>query len=268
MLPILQIGPLAVQTPGLILLAGLWLGLTLAERFAGQRNLHPNYLYNLVFSALAAGLVGARLTYALRYPQAFLQNPASLLTLNPGLLDLWGGITAGLATALFYGQRKKLQLLPTLDALTPALAIFNLALGLANLASGRGFGAPADLPWAIVLWGARRHPSQIYESLAAGLVLGLLWPGWRYIRLLRPGVLFLTFLALSATARLFLETFRGDSLLVFGGLRSAQLFAWLILAAALWGLGRLCPFVQVPTCNLSIPSSSNEQKPELEQNDD
>ncbi len=32
MYPILQIGPLAIQLPGLLLLAGLWIGTLVAER--------------------------------------------------------------------------------------------------------------------------------------------------------------------------------------------------------------------------------------------
>lgn len=32
MLPILPIGPLAIQFPGLVILLGLWLGLSLAEQ--------------------------------------------------------------------------------------------------------------------------------------------------------------------------------------------------------------------------------------------
>ena len=34
MFPILQIGPLAIQVPGLVIIAGLWFGLTLSEHRA------------------------------------------------------------------------------------------------------------------------------------------------------------------------------------------------------------------------------------------
>ena len=40
-----------------------------------------------------------------------------------------------------------------------------------------------------------------------------------------PGMLFLNFAALTAGARLFLEAFRGDSTLVFGEFRLAQIVA-------------------------------------------
>jgi len=237
MLPVLQIGPLALQTPGLILLLGVWLGLTLVERGAVHRRPAAEALYNLALTVLVAGVVGARLAYAARYPEAFLASPASLISLNPGLLDMSGGVAVGLIAGLIYGQRKGMPLSETLGALTPGLAVIMIALALADLASGNAFGAPSDLPWAIELWGARRHPSQIYAALAAGGILWYLWQ--RRKQPSAPGTLFLQFVALSAAARLFLEAFRGDSLVLFAGLRQAQIVAWVVLAASLWELGKM-----------------------------
>lgn len=235
MFPILQLGPLAIQVPGLVLLAGIWFGLSLAERYARKHRIDPEALYNLIFTALVAGVVSARLVYAARFPAAFAASPRSLISLNPGLLDLWGGAAGAFIAALIYGQRKALPLLPLLDALTPFFAVFTLAIGLSNLASGSAFGAPSDLPWAIDIWGARRHPSQIYASLAAAAVLILLWPGRKFLTALNSGAYFSLFFTATATCRLFLETFRGDSLLLAGGIRMVQVLAWTAAAIGLWG---------------------------------
>jgi len=238
MLPVLNIGPLAVQTPGLALLIGLWLGLSLAEKFAPRRGVSPTLLYNLVFVGLVSGVIGARLAYLVRYPEAFASSPLSLLSLNPGLLDPSGGLAVGSIAALIYAQRKGMALWPTLDALTPLLMVMGIALGAAHLASGAAFGAKTQLPWAVELWGAQRHPSQAYETLVAGAILVILWPG-RWSEKTPAGRYFLLFVALSAAARLFLEAFRGDSTLLAGGWRSAQIIAWLALAGGLWGLQRI-----------------------------
>jgi prolipoprotein diacylglyceryltransferase len=48
------------------------------------------------------------------------------------------------------------------------------------------------------------------------------------------GADFLLFTALTAASRLFLEAFRGDSTLMFGGLRAGQIIAWIMLAIALF----------------------------------
>jgi phosphatidylglycerol:prolipoprotein diacylglycerol transferase len=239
MFPVLQIGPLAVQVPGLVLILGLWMGLNLAERYARLRGVEPNSLYSLVFAALIAGIIGARLAYAARYPQAFALSPTSLLSINPGLLDPIGGVAVGIIAGIIYGQRKKLPLLPTLDALVPLLAVMALASGLAHLASGAAFGIESQVPWAIQLWEARRHPTQIYEILAAAILLALFWPGRSIFQRLQPGMYFMAFCACSAASALFLGAFRADSTLISYGIRSGQLAAWIILAISLIALGRL-----------------------------
>jgi prolipoprotein diacylglyceryl transferase len=239
MLPTIQIGPVSVQTPGIVLIISLWLGLSLAERLAPKRQISPNTLYNLVFIALIAGIIGARLVYVARYLSAFASNPISLISLNPGLLDPWGGFGLGFVAALIYAQRTSLALWPTLDALTPVFALLSVGSGLAHLASGDAFGAPTNLPWAIELWGANRHPSQVYETLAAIAIGLIVWPEGRLMRGKSAGTICLSFLGFCAGARLFLEAFRGDSRLVANTIRLPQILAWLVLVVALWFLGKV-----------------------------
>ncbi len=239
MLPTLSLGPLVVKVPGLILLIGLWFGLSLAERNSKNHGVNASILYNLVLITLISGVIMARLTYAARFPEAFFSRPLDLLSLNPGLLDLSGGVAGGIISALIFGGRKKLPLRGSFDALTPLFAVLGIALGLAHLSSGDAFGAPADLPWAIELWGARRHPSQIYETIAAISILLITWSDRLILPPRTSGARFLNFLAWSSAARLFLEAFRGDSVILFAGIRSAQLIAWSVLALCLIGLGKL-----------------------------
>jgi len=239
MFPILQVGPLAIQTPGLILILGLWLGISLAEKFSNQRKLSPATLYNLIFTTLAAGIVGGRILYALRYPAAFTGSPWSLLSINPGLFKLEDGILIGGLAAWIYGYRKRLPLWNTLDAITPTLAALSVAFGLSHLASGAAFGAPTGLPWGIPLWGETRHPSQVYETILALGILVLLWPSRSRFRNWLDGRYFLTFIALTAASQLFLEAFRGDSRLILSGFRSAQIISWLVLLASLFALHHL-----------------------------
>ena len=238
MFPTLQLGPLALQVPGLVLLAGLWLGLTLSERRAKRHGENPGYLYNLVFIALIAGVIGARLSYAITYPSAFAANPLSLLSINPGLFDPFAGILIGVSAAVIYLYRKQLPLWSTLDALTPLFAVLAIAQGIAHFAAGSAFGSPTDLPWGIHLWGAIRHPTQIYEILFATIILLAVYLIDNSQLGKTSGFTFLSFIALSAAARLFIETFRGDSTLIGSGFRSTQVISWLVLAACLALLGR------------------------------
>lgn len=217
------------------IVAAIWFGLYLAEKRNKKHGISNDDLNNIVFYPMLGYVLGGRILFVIENLSAFMQNPQSLISLNLDLFDPLGGIVVALLVALVYGQRKNLPLWSTLDALTLFFATFALGLGLAHLASGSAFGKETSLPWGIELWGAERHPSQVYEILAALLILGLLW--FRDTDS-KSGVHFLTFAALTSGARLFLEAFRGDSTLIFSGLRLAQVLAWIVLAVSLFFLER------------------------------
>ncbi len=230
MFPYLRIGPFLLQLPGLALLLGVWIGISLAEKQALARRMDASAVYNMIFAALVAGVVGARLGYAAQYASIYLDTPLQLFALNPQTLSLpYGLLSAALAAAL-YGYRQKLPLLPALDVLGVGGAALGVFIGVAHLLSGDAFGSPANLPWAVYLWDEYRHPAQVYEIL---LALGVLALTLRQSRRNRPaGEVFLLAAAGSAAARLFLEAFRGDSPLTPGGFRIPQLVSLLIVAAA------------------------------------
>jgi prolipoprotein diacylglyceryltransferase len=244
MLPVLQIGPAAIQLPGLLLIAGVWLGSLLAERQARRLGLSGDGIERLILVGLVTGVLGARLGYAALYLEVYARDPVALLALTPVTLAPEVGVAIGLIAAWVYGQRRRMPFWLTVDAMAPGVAAFAVCLALAHLASGDAFGAPTGVPWAIVLWGMPRHPSQIYELLAALVVLVLvlrLHPGASF-----PGFAFGALVAFSAAARLVLEAFRGDSTVWFGTLRAAQVISLAILLGSLAVLRRLAQSTSDP----------------------
>lgn len=232
MLPILQIGPVALRTSGLLILAGIYLGLSLAERRLPKDGLSPNHLYNLVFSVFISWILAGRLSYILQNFPLFRRSPLNILSLDMSLFDPFAGIVVASIVALVYGQRKKLAFWKILDAFTPAMAVLAVFLALAHIASGFAYGAVTAVPWAINMWGAMRHPSQVYETLAALSVLIILWR--QFGKSPFPGSTFLRFIIMSAGFRLLLEAWRGDSVLALGGLRIPQMLAWVFMFVGIW----------------------------------
>jgi len=108
MLPILQIGPLAIQLPGLLVLAGIWLGTNMIEKQAARLRLSVTTIQNMVLLGLVTGVVGARLGYAVRYLDVYLEDPIGLISLQPATLSPEFGILVGLITCWVYGQRRQL----------------------------------------------------------------------------------------------------------------------------------------------------------------
>jgi phosphatidylglycerol:prolipoprotein diacylglycerol transferase len=234
MFPILQIGPLALQLPGLFLIAGVWVATLLIERAAPRNKLSPTIVNNMIFFALIAGILGARLGYVIQFINVYVADPLSVLALNPNTLSFPEGLLTAVLTAWIYAHRKGLPFWTTLDTLTPGAAAFMVALGLAHLASGDAFGAPVELPWAIDLWGAARHPSQVYEIIGAMLILIVVLS--MQTQSLKPGIQAISFVTLTAAMRLFLEAFRGDSVLLFAGIRQAQAISLIVLLGGLIAL--------------------------------
>ena len=220
----------------ILLIAALWIGLSLAEKRTQKYGISKEQLNNIVFYSLFGFVIGGRVLFAMSNFSAFALSPLSILSPNPDLFDPASGFLVALLIGYIYGQRQQLKLWETLDALTPIFALLTIGLSLSHLAAGTAFGSPTNLPWGIDLWNATRHPSQIYELLASFLIFGWLW--FKKIDSF-PGILFLTFAALTAGSHLFLEAFRGDSTLIFEQYRSAQIIAWGILAGALFMVGKL-----------------------------
>jgi phosphatidylglycerol:prolipoprotein diacylglycerol transferase len=211
----------------ILLFITAWIGLTFAEKRTERYGVSKHDLNNITFYSLIAFVIGGRLSFVLQNMSAFTKSPLSVISINPDIFDPLGGLAVATIVAFIYGQRRGLLLWNTLDALTPFFAVLAIGIGLSHLAAGTAFGKETDLAWGIDLWNATRHPTQIYETLASLLIFGLVWFQKQNTR---PGILFLTFAALTAASQLFIQAFRGDSTLIFNGLRQGQIIAWVALA--------------------------------------
>ena len=214
----------------ILLLVALWVGLLLIEKRAERHGISRDALNNVVFYSLFGYILGGRILYVLSNYSAFAQSPGSIFSIDLDLFDPAAALLTALIVGFVYGSHHHLPLWSTLDALTPFFAALAIGFPLSHLAAGTAFGSPTESPWGIDLWNAKRHPTQIYELIAALMIFGLVW----FRRQDSPaGSSFLLFATLAAGARLFLEAFRGDSTLIFGGVRIAQVVAWIVLAMAL-----------------------------------
>ena len=244
MFPAIQIGPISLPTSAVLFLTAGYVGLSLSEKRTVLFGIKSNQLYDLVLAAFIGFVTGGRLGYAGLHWNTIAANPMDLLSFDKNIFDLVSGLFSAILVALVFGRRQGLTFWPTLDVLTPFFATMMLALAGSHLANATAFGKETSLPWGIEMRGAVRHPSQIYEIAAAMFILGA-------IALRKPpvpaGTQFLTFLAWTSGARLFLEAFRGDSLLLFGGIRLGQVLAWMVFALALLGLTKLTADGKKPT---------------------
>jgi phosphatidylglycerol:prolipoprotein diacylglycerol transferase len=250
MLPVLQIGPLSIRTPGLVLLAGLWAALEVASREGVRRGIDGNKVYNLGFYALVVGVLGARMGFVLFNAVLYARiTPltrfvGSVLSPTPGTEVPWVGVLLAAVVVAYLIRRWRLDPLALADSFAPAFAILGIAIGLATLLSGDMYGVETRLPWAINLWGAARHPTQLYLALACAGNLALLLRLRSKEDALPPGMLFQVSLVILSLTVLLVEPLRADSPVLAAGVRTWQVIALGVLAAALVGFAWRAPVTQ------------------------
>lgn len=238
MFPTLAIGPITLPVPAILILLSLWIGMHQSDKFAARLKIEEKTFSSLLFIALLSTILGARISYVARYPGAFLASWTSFFSLNMAMMDWLGGILLGFLALFIFISRNSLPLWQILDALVPMLSFLQVAINLAEFASGTAYGTPTNLPWGIFLWGAFRHPQQLYATLVSLGITWLLYP--RKCQAWQPGIRAISLVGLSAFARIFLEYFRADSRLIFAGVRLPQISALVILLLSLWILqGRI-----------------------------
>lgn len=231
MFPLLRVGPLSLPAPELALVVSFYLGLYLMELWLKRQGHDPDATSNLVLYGLFVFVIGGRLGYAVNHLPAFAGSPQDLFSLNRDLFDPFIGLAAAVLFAYGMAQRKKLPAGITITALAIFGAAVALGADLAAVASGSAFGIPTTLPWAVSLWGASRHPVQLYQ-----LGLDLIFiPTW-YLALLANKINQpLRWLAIGMLSTRFLaEAFRAQGTLLPGGVRLAQVVLLAGILLAIW----------------------------------
>lgn len=235
MFPIIDIGPLAFQAGGMILILSLMLGLWLTLKFSTNLGTNGDAIENNLLIGLAIGIVGARLGFLLQNPSVLADNPLSLFSFTPTMLDTPFGLLVGILSIVVGFQRSHLPLWPTLDTLSPLLILLFAGIHLANFANGNSYGLPTTLPWGLSLWNAIRHPVQIYALILSLLLLvGLLI----HTRLLKftnnhfSGLILACTIAGLALITVITRAFVAEKI-PFLGLDLVQAIAWMVLLAAL-----------------------------------
>jgi len=96
---------------------------------------------------------------------------------------------------------------PVIDGVAPVVTIGLGAGRIGNVINGELWGRVTDVPWAFIVNGEPRHPTQLYEAFLEGIVLFILL--WTYSAKPRPTMaVSAMFLVGYGSARMVVEFFR------------------------------------------------------------
>jgi phosphatidylglycerol:prolipoprotein diacylglycerol transferase len=175
----LQIGPLAIRWYGLMYLIGFCGGWWLARRRASQPHspLTGEQVDDLLFYVALGVILGGRFGYMLFYGwDQLADNPLNLFKIWQGGMSFHGGFL-GVVTAVWLFTRKSgVGFWSLIDFVAPVVPIGLGAGRVGNFINGELWGRATDVPWAFIVDGQARHPSQLYEAILEGPVLfAILW---------------------------------------------------------------------------------------------
>ena len=202
-----HLGSLEIRWYSLLFVAGFILGWYIFRWFFRREGIPEKLLDPLLYTLLAATIVGARLGHCCFYqPDYYFGSWKGFWEIfmpwKGGLASHGGAIALLLAMWWFarhYGRRHDFDYLWIMDHLCIAVAFAGCFIRLGNLFNSEIYGDVTGLPWGFVfdLRGETepKHPTQLYEALSY-LVLGLVmvWIYWKRLDKTHRGFFFGLFL--------------------------------------------------------------------------
>eukprot|EP01047_Picozoa_sp_COSAG01_P000383 COSAG01_NODE_7_length_54400_cov_1218.054935_7_plen_267_part_00 len=177
----LQIGPFTIHWYGIAYCIGIISGyLIIKRKCLAILGLSQDRQIDLILFICIGIMIGGRLGYVLCYDALYyLKNPLKILFFWQGGMSFHGACLGIFIMLKYFSKHHKLSFWRCLDLVCLAAPI-GIGLGrLSNFINAELYGRITSVPWAMVFptGGPNpRHPSQLYEALLEGLVLGfILW---------------------------------------------------------------------------------------------
>jgi phosphatidylglycerol:prolipoprotein diacylglycerol transferase len=240
-IPEISIGPVTLQTFGLMFALSFVVAGVIAHRRFRELGKPGDWAYEVIFAAIIGGLIGGRLYWAFENWGDVADDPFGNLFAGSGL-TWYGGAFGGAAAVLLWARWRNFLNLEMFDLAAPAMAAGQAVGRIGCQLSGDGdYGEPWDGPWAMgypdgvvpTPPGVTVHPTPIYETLTLGLIAIVLW---RLRDRFRFGILFALYLVLAGLMRFLVEFIRTNEA-VFAGLTMAQLISVAMIAGGvIWML--------------------------------
>lgn len=217
----ISIGFISIHWYALAYLVGFLGGWALSRFYVGREvKLNPVYrphkddIDDFMSWAILAILLGGRIGYVLFYNlPMYLDEPLEALKLWRGGMAWHGALIAVVITTITYARLKKIPLFRLADLFAVCAPIGFFFGRLANFVNGELYGRVTDVAWGVVFphgGDLPRHPSQIYQALAEGLLLFIILNIAMNLKWFRDraGMVSALFLGLYAMFRFGMEFFR------------------------------------------------------------
>lgn len=229
---IFHVGFFTLRWYSLAVLAAALAAIWWTARAAKKDGFKTDKIYTLALWALPGGIVGSRLVHVIDQLSYYSARPGAILG---GQGEAITGAILGGALATYIGSRvHKIEFGKLADMAAPGLLLAQAIGRIGCTINGDAFGTPTNLPWGLIYThensyaplNIATHPAVWYE-MAWDMIIFTILLRLRG-KITPPGSLFVTYVALYAFGRFFIDFFRGNPAGAFG-LHQAQLMTLLTL---------------------------------------
>lgn len=168
----ITIGNFSIAIYGIVIAIAMLCGIMMASHIAKKTNQNSDTYWDISIWLIIFSIIGARIYYVIFFWDAYKDNLIQIFNLRGGGLAIYGGVIAGVITAVVYCRRKKLRPLVVLDTASYGL-ILGQAIGRwANFFNREVFGGYTDNIFAMRLPIAMVRERDITEELASHIEEG------------------------------------------------------------------------------------------------
>lgn len=233
---------------GLIIGAGMLLGISLASREMKRKQGDPDFIVDVMMWAIPLGFLGARLYYVIFEWSYYSQNLSKIFAIWEGGIAIYGGVIAGALTVYFYSKARHISPYLVFDVAAPYLLLTQGIGRWGNFVNQEAHGGPVSLSFlrdtlhlpdfivnGMLIDGTYYHPTFLYESVWNIIGFAVISFIRRREKTLKLGEATLLYVIWYAFGRFFIEGMRTDSLYL-GPLRVSQVLAFVLFFSgiALW----------------------------------
>ena len=252
-----SLGGLEVMWYGVFFAVGLFAGAQCLSRLGPRRDLNQDKLANLVLVLAVSAIAGARTLYVITHWPDFSGDLVSILNLRSGGLVFYGGLIGGTLGAIWWIRRHHLPFWHVADVCAVAIPLGHAFGRLGCLLNGCCHGRSGEWgllypvrsgAYYVALWTGKLEdfsnsvpvfPSQALMAASNLVLFGILLA--LFIRRVRPGLVFASYLVLYSVMRFLNEMTRGDYVTpgtgepdLFAGFTIAQLVCFVLLPTGIF----------------------------------
>lgn len=234
-LELFSIGGFTIHGYGLMIAVGILLCIILGTYRAKKYGLNPESVLDIAILSVIIGFAGAKLLFVIVEFPWFLEDPLAVLG-SEGFV-VYGGIAAGVATAIVYCRIKGYSFLEYFDLLCPSVALAQGVGRIGCFLAGCCYGKETDSVFGVMFpegslapTGVKVIPTQLLSSAGNFLIMGILLIYYR--RAKHTGDVGALYMLLYAVGRFFIEFLRDDDRGGIGVLSTSQWISIVIVAAA------------------------------------